>query len=115
LFRPNYHSDAADPACLTTRVLIGMADALRRLAPDVLVILGDQFEALAAAQAAPILGIPIAHIHGGEITEHMLADYEYDGLPVTAAVRRGNVTGTQFHPEKSGPSGLAILQAFLEA
>ncbi len=48
---------------------IGMADALARLAPDLLVILGDRFEALAAAQAALIMGIPIAHIHGGEISE----------------------------------------------
>ena len=37
--------------------------------PDLIVILGDRFEALAVAQAAMILRIPIAHIHGGEITE----------------------------------------------
>lgn len=49
--------------------VIGFADALSRMNPDVLVILGDRFEALAAAQAAMILRIPIAHIHGGEITE----------------------------------------------
>lgn len=47
---------------------IGMADALDRLRPDVLVILGDRFEALAAAQVALILGIPVAHVHGGEVT-----------------------------------------------
>ena len=49
--------------------LIGMADALSELAPDVIVILGDRYEMLAAASAALILGIPVAHIHGGEITE----------------------------------------------
>lgn len=48
---------------------IGMADVLHRLAPDVLVILGDRFEALAAAQAALVMNIPIAHLHGGELTE----------------------------------------------
>jgi len=48
---------------------IGLADALDRLRPDVIVLLGDRFEMLAAAQAALLLGIPIAHIHGGEITE----------------------------------------------
>lgn len=48
---------------------IAMADALQRLAPECLVILGDRFEALSAAQAALIMGIPIAHIHGGEITQ----------------------------------------------
>ncbi len=49
--------------------VLGFADALSRLAPDVLVILGDRFEALAAAQTAMILRIPVLHLHGGEITE----------------------------------------------
>ena len=49
--------------------LIGMADVLARLTPDVLVILGDRYEALAMAQAAMIMRIPVAHLHGGEITE----------------------------------------------
>lgn len=49
--------------------VIGFADALERMKPDTLVILGDRFEALAAAQAAMILRIPVTHIHGGEITE----------------------------------------------
>lgn len=49
--------------------VIGFADALERLKPDILVILGDRFEILAAAQAAMIARIPIAHIHGGETTE----------------------------------------------
>ena len=49
--------------------VLGFADALSRLAPDVLVILGDRFEALAAAQTAMILRIPVVHLHGGEITE----------------------------------------------
>lgn len=47
---------------------IGFADALERLKPDALVILGDRFEALAVAQAALIMKIPIVHIHGGELT-----------------------------------------------
>lgn len=49
--------------------VLGFADALSRLSPDVLVILGDRFEALAAAQTAMILRIPVVHLHGGEITE----------------------------------------------
>lgn len=49
--------------------VLGFADALSRLAPDVLIILGDRFEALAAAQTAMILRIPVVHLHGGEITE----------------------------------------------
>ena len=49
--------------------VLGFSDALARLQPDVLVILGDRFEALAAAQTAMIMRIPIVHLHGGEITE----------------------------------------------
>jgi UDP-hydrolysing UDP-N-acetyl-D-glucosamine 2-epimerase len=49
--------------------VIGFADALDRLKPDILVLLGDRYEILAAAQAAMIAKIPVAHIHGGETTE----------------------------------------------
>lgn len=51
---------------------IGMADALARLQPDLLVLLGDRFEALAAAQAALVSRVPIAHLHGGEATEGLI-------------------------------------------
>ncbi len=49
--------------------VIGFADALERLKPDILVLVGDRFEILAAAQAALIARIPIAHIAGGDTTE----------------------------------------------
>lgn len=52
--------------------VIGFADALDRLRPDCLIILGDRFEALAVAQAAMIMKIPIAHLHGGELTEGLI-------------------------------------------
>lgn len=52
--------------------VIGFADALDRLRPDCLIILGDRFEALAVAQAAMIMQIPIAHLHGGELTEGLI-------------------------------------------
>ncbi len=44
---------------------------------------------------------------------HILAVCEHDGHPICAAVQRDNVIGFQFHPEKSGPAGLAILRALL--
>lgn len=47
---------------------ISFSDALARLQPDLIVILGDRFEMLAVAQTALIMQIPIAHIHGGECT-----------------------------------------------
>jgi len=53
---------------------IGCADAFRRLEPDVLLVLGDRFEALSAAQAALMARIPIAHVHGGEVTEGAVDD-----------------------------------------
>jgi len=53
---------------------IGFADALSRLDPNVLVILGDRYEMLSVAQAALVARIPIAHIHGGEITEGAVDD-----------------------------------------
>lgn len=49
--------------------VIGCAQALEDLQPDILVVLGDRFEILAAAQAALVSQIPIAHIHGGETSE----------------------------------------------
>lgn len=48
---------------------IGIADAYAELSPDLIVILGDRYEMLAAASAALIFGIPVAHLYGGEITE----------------------------------------------
>ncbi|MFV8224391.1 UDP-N-acetylglucosamine 2-epimerase [Christiangramia aquimixticola] len=49
--------------------LMGFADALDELSPDLVVILGDRSEMLAAATASMIANIPIAHIHGGDTTE----------------------------------------------
>lgn len=48
---------------------IGFADAYEDLHPDLILILGDRYEMLAAATAALIYKIPVAHLHGGEITE----------------------------------------------
>jgi len=49
--------------------VIGFAEALERLMPDIMVVLGDRYEILAAVQAALVARIPVAHIHGGETTE----------------------------------------------
>src|SRR5690606_36903277 len=45
--------------------MIGYADALEKLNPDLLIILGDRYEMLSVASAALIFKIPIAHLHGG--------------------------------------------------
>ena len=49
--------------------MMGFADAYEALKPDIVVVLGDRFEVLAAGIAALFAKIPIAHIHGGETTE----------------------------------------------
>lgn len=64
---------SADTASAVTKSmglgLISYADAFDRLAPDLIVVLGDRFEIFAATAAALIAAIPVAHLHGGETTE----------------------------------------------
>jgi len=54
--------------------LIGFAQSYARLCPDILLVLGDRFEMHAAALAALPFTIPVAHIHGGEITQGAIDD-----------------------------------------
>ncbi len=66
------HLDESSPLSVSRSMaagLAGIAEALDRLRPDILVLLGDRFEIHAAATAAMVARIPIAHIHGGEATE----------------------------------------------
>lgn len=63
---------ADTPAALAKSMglgLIGIGEALQRLKPDLLFLLGDRFEIFSAAAAATVARIPIAHAHGGETTE----------------------------------------------
>lgn len=48
---------------------IGFADAYEDLKPDMIIVLGDRYEILAAVSTALFYKIPVAHLHGGEITE----------------------------------------------
>jgi GDP/UDP-N,N'-diacetylbacillosamine 2-epimerase (hydrolysing) len=54
--------------------LIGFADALGDLRPDIVVVLGDRFEIHAAVTAALVARIPVAHLHGGELTQGAIDD-----------------------------------------
>ena len=51
------------------RGIIGFADALKALEPDLVLVLGDRIEAFAAATAASVGGIALAHVHGGDRAE----------------------------------------------
>lgn len=70
---PIIDENAEDSAVTTlksmSRAIAGFADAYNVLSPDLVVILGDRYEMLAVAAAALIERIPIAHLHGGEVSE----------------------------------------------
>ncbi|MBI5568753.1 MAG: UDP-N-acetylglucosamine 2-epimerase (hydrolyzing) [Desulfomonile tiedjei] len=54
--------------------IIGFAQSFSRFRPDILVVLGDRFEMYAAVVAALPFGIPVAHLHGGEVTVGAIDD-----------------------------------------
>jgi len=62
-------NDAVATLKSMAKAVSGFADAFNELKPDLVTLLGDRYEILAAAEAALIEKIPIAHIHGGEVTE----------------------------------------------
>lgn len=70
----NDKDDAVTTVKSMAKALAGFADAYNALKPDLVVVLGDRYEILAAATAALIERIPIAHIHGGEVTEGAFDD-----------------------------------------
>lgn len=61
--------DPTNVACALGRGVEGVSEAIRDLHPDVMLVLGDRFEILSAAQAALVHNLPIAHIAGGDVTE----------------------------------------------
>lgn len=63
-------------------------------------------------------GAHVYYVHSYYATacdQVVLASSDYFGVAVPGVVRRGNVCGTQFHPEKSGAVGLSLLRAFVDA
>lgn len=54
--------------------VIGFADAFSRLLPDMIIVLGDRFEILAAVEAALFARVPVAHLAGGDLTEGSIDD-----------------------------------------
>jgi UDP-hydrolysing UDP-N-acetyl-D-glucosamine 2-epimerase len=78
----------------------GLAEAFARLQPDLVLVLGDRFETFAAAQAACVLLLPIAHIAGGDVTEGA-----YD-----EAFRHGITKMAQVHFVTNADSGRRVRQ-----
>ena len=88
--------DAAAVARALGPAATGFAAAYRRLKPDLLLVLGDRWELLAACSAAVAAGVPIAHLHGGESSEgvideqvrHAVTKMSQLHFPAAAAYRR---------------------------
>jgi UDP-hydrolysing UDP-N-acetyl-D-glucosamine 2-epimerase len=80
--------------------VIGFADALDRLKPDILVLLGDRYEILAAAQAGMTARIPMAHLHGGEATEGLIDE----------AIRHAVTKMSHFHFVAAEPYRKRVIQ-----
>ena len=92
--------------------LIGFADALEDLKPDLAVILGDRYEMLAAAEACLINKVPIAHIAGGAISEgayddairHSITKMSHLHFTETDEYRK-RVIQLGEHPDRVGSTG----------
>lgn len=93
-------------------------DTLTRLDPDILVVLGDRLEAFAVATASTIAGVPIAHVHGGEITEGAMDDVLRHAITKLAflhftstAEHRSRVIRLGEHPDRVHFLGAPIVDA----
>ena len=87
-------SDTEEAIALSMGVgVMGFANAYRRLRPDLILVLGDRFEIFAAVAASVPFHIPVAHIHGGELTfgvmdesfRHAITKMSYYHFPATQA------------------------------
>lgn len=65
---------------------IGFAEVFNRLTPDIMVVLGDRYELLPICCAALIMGIPIAHISGGDVTEGAIDDQIRNAVTMMASL-----------------------------
>lgn len=64
----------------------GMADVLEELQPDVVVVLGDRYELLPIVSAALVMGTPVAHLSGGDITEGAIDNEVRNAVSMMSAI-----------------------------
>ncbi len=84
----------------TGRGVSGIAEALAKLSPDIALVLGDRYEIFAAGAAALLLSIPLAHVHGGELTEAAVDD----------ALRHALSKMASLHFAAAAPYGQRLVQ-----
>lgn len=87
-------------AALMSQVMTGMSQHISVLQPDFLIILGDRYEALAMAQVALVMHVPVIHIHGGEVTEGAYDD----------AIRHAITKLSQYHITAAEPYRQRVIQ-----
>lgn len=109
-------------AALSAEALAGVAQALERLQPELLVVLGDRYEAFAAAAASHLLGIPVVHLHGGETTQGAVDDRLRHAITqlstwhfTAAEPYRQRVIAMGHPPEKVFNVGPMVLDGLLAA
>ena len=93
----------------------GFGEIYEALQPDIVLMLGDRFELLAAASAALVAALPIAHIHGGEVTQgafdeairHSISKMSHLHFTACEGVRGEELEEGQTieYEEGSGPKG----------
>ena len=112
LFERSYEYGDHEGLGLLKGQVVGMSGRL----PEGLKIPHMGWNALKLTKAAKLLeeGSYVYFVHSfyAENCEDSIAAVTDYGIPITAAVEKGNIFGCQFHPEKSGNVGLSILRAF---
>lgn len=110
-----------DQARSIANALLGITDALEELRPDVVIVLGDRGEMLAGAIAAAHLNLPVAHVHGGEVSgtvdelvRHAITKLSHLHFAATddAAQRIVRLGELPEHVHVVGASGLDYLRRF---
>ena len=76
--------DAPALAAAVGRLTAGMAEAFKRLHPDLVMVMGDRYELLAVAAACVLMTIPMGHISGGEVSEGAIDDQIRHAMTKTA-------------------------------
>ena len=100
-------NSAYDISCTMANAIKGFADYFRREKPDLLVVLGDRTEMLGVCSAAMNERIPIAHLHGGELTEgavddcvrHAITKMSYLHFPASEIYRK-RIIGLGEQPDR---------------
>ena len=114
LFEKSYEYGDHEGLGLLKGQVVGMSGRL----PEGLKIPHMGWNALKLEKDAKLLeeGSYVYFVHSfyAENCEDSIAAVTDYGIPITAAVEKGNIFGCQFHPEKSGNVGLAILKRFCE-